>query len=106
MAELSSLQRLRPARVAALVSESAGIRASIECDGQAQSMCARLLVAADGTRSLARSSFGIGAQEHGYGQTLFVCSIAAEHGSDGTAYERFTAQGPVALLPMAGASYE
>ena len=45
-------------------------------------------------------ALGIGVEEHDYGQTLFVCSLATDRAADGTAYERFTDQGPVALLPM------
>ena len=65
----------------------------------------RLLVAADGSRSLARAAWGIGSEEHDYGQTLLVCSVATDRAPDGTAYERFTSEGPVALLPMAGGHY-
>jgi 2-octaprenyl-6-methoxyphenol hydroxylase len=65
---------------------------------------ARLLVAADGTHSFARSALGIGVLEHDYRQTLVICTVATERRPDGTAYERFSEQGPVALLPM-GAHY-
>ena len=44
---------------------------------------------------------GIQADEHDYGQTLFVARVAAERAPDGTAYERFGAHGPIALLPRA-----
>jgi 2-octaprenyl-6-methoxyphenol hydroxylase len=64
-----------------------------------------LLVAADGTRSLARNAFAIGVDEHEYRQHLFVCSVQTDSAPDGTAYERFSAQGPVALLPMRGGHY-
>jgi len=105
LAQLGALTWLRPATVTSLRPEAAGVAAVIESNGQVDTISARLLVAADGTRSLARTAFGIAAAEHDYGQTLFVCSIAAERASDGSAYERFTAQGPVALLPMAGGQY-
>jgi 2-octaprenyl-6-methoxyphenol hydroxylase len=36
---------------------------------------------------------------------LFVCSVQTDNVPDGTAYERFSAQGPVALLPMSGGVY-
>jgi 2-octaprenyl-6-methoxyphenol hydroxylase len=68
-------------------------------DGPAEAF-ARLVVAADGTRSSVRDVLGIGVDEHDYGQVLMVCSAACDRPADGTAYERFSAQGPVALLPM------
>ena len=60
---------------------------------------ARLVVAADGTRSGVREALGIAASEHDYQQTLFVARMRAEQAPDGTAYERFGEHGPTALLP-------
>ena len=69
-------------------------------EGGEHSVATRLLVAADGTRSFARTALGIGSEEHDYQQTLLVCSVATDRTADGTAYERFSEHGPVALLPM------
>jgi 2-octaprenyl-6-methoxyphenol hydroxylase len=99
------LVRYRPARVTAVEPDAHGPRVTFEQQGVVRSVRTRLLVAADGSRSLARAAHGIGAQEHDYGQTLVVCSLATDRAPDGTAYERFSAQGPVALLPMAGGHY-
>ncbi|MFT3805888.1 2-octaprenyl-6-methoxyphenyl hydroxylase [Arenimonas sp.] len=101
MAALRDTRMIRPARVVALRTTDDAIEVDIEGVGTLRS---RLLVAADGTRSFARQALGIGTQEHDYGQTLVVCSVACERAPDGTAYERFTSQGPVAMLPM-GAHY-
>lgn len=104
MATLRDTRTIRPARVTAIRDRGECIEADVENGTAAHALRARLLVAADGTRSFAREALGIGTQEHDYGQTLVVCSVACERAPDGTAYERFTAQGPVALLPM-GAHY-
>lgn len=66
---------------------------------------ARYVVAADGTQSFIRSALCIKTIDHDYAQTLFVCSLQAENANDGTAFERFSEQGPVALLPMAEGLY-
>ncbi|MBB3275363.1 MULTISPECIES: 2-octaprenyl-6-methoxyphenyl hydroxylase [unclassified Pseudoxanthomonas] len=98
--ELNHVTRYRPARFVALEEGGEGgrrLRLAGETDEQI--LDARLLVAADGTRSQLRDALGIGAQEHDYAQTLFVARVRAEHAPDGTAYERFTATGPTALLP-------
>lgn len=42
------------------------------------------------------------AVSHDYGQTAWVGTLVLEGGEPGTAYERFTPQGPVALLPLPG----
>jgi 2-octaprenyl-6-methoxyphenol hydroxylase len=41
---------------------------------------------------------------HDYGQTAWVGTVTLEGGESGVAYERFTPQGPVALLPLPGAT--
>lgn len=99
------LVRYRPAQVKRVEPDADGPAVWIEQDGSERRLRARLLVAADGSRSLARSAHGIGVQEHDYGQTLVVCSLATDRPPDGTAYERFSDEGPVALLPMAGGHY-
>lgn len=104
MASLRDTRTIRPARVSALRDLGEAIEVDIDTAGGRDRLRTRLLVAADGTRSFAREALGIGTQEHDYGQTLFVCSVGCERAPDGTAFERFTDQGPVALLPM-GAHY-
>jgi 2-octaprenyl-6-methoxyphenol hydroxylase len=41
---------------------------------------------------------------HDYGQTAWVGTVGVEGGETGMAYERFTPQGPVALLPLPGST--
>jgi 2-octaprenyl-6-methoxyphenol hydroxylase len=105
LSALRDTQILRPRTVTAIDIDAAQVRLRLHGDdgeqsGRDQSVSSRLLVAADGTRSFARAALGIGAEEHDYQQTLLVCSIATDRPADGTAYERFTDAGPVALLPM------
>jgi 2-octaprenyl-6-methoxyphenol hydroxylase len=71
-------------------------------DGAAETWRARLVVAADGTKSPLRAAAGIAVDEHDYGQTLVVTSARLSAAAPATAYERLTASGPCALLPMAG----
>jgi len=66
---------------------------------------AKLLVAADGARSTVRDALGIGADEHDYGQTLFVARLRTQRAPEGTAYERLTDHGPTALLPRGDGHY-
>lgn len=104
LSELQRLTRYRPARFIGLgedLSDSReGSRSLRISDGQGErELSARLLVAADGTRSSLREALGIGASEHDYLQTLFVARMRAEQAPDGTAYERFGEHGPTALLP-------
>jgi 2-octaprenyl-6-methoxyphenol hydroxylase len=100
LASLADLQLLRPETVVGLQVQDSFVGVRLRGEHDERTVTTRLLVAADGTRSFARGSLGIAVQEHDYQQTLLVCSIATDRAAEGTAYERFTRLGPVALLPM------
>ena len=106
LATLRSLTRYRPARFVALAEDDAGHRAiRIADDAGERVLRAKLLVAADGSRSAVRDALGIAAREHDYAQTLFVTRLRAQRPPDGTAYERLTTTGPTALLPRGDGHY-
>jgi 2-octaprenyl-6-methoxyphenol hydroxylase len=98
--QVARLTRYRPARFVGFAPGDAGsrvLRIADACGGR--ELRARLVVAADGTRSAVRDALGIGVDEHDYPQTLFVARVRATRAPDGTAYERFGDAGPTALLP-------
>jgi 2-octaprenyl-6-methoxyphenol hydroxylase len=66
---------------------------------------ARLVVAADGAHSSVRAAAGIEAEVEDYDQVAIVANVAADHPHDGTAYERFTPSGPIAVLPLYDGTY-
>jgi 2-octaprenyl-6-methoxyphenol hydroxylase len=66
---------------------------------------ARLLVAADGAQSAVRAAAGIAAGIEDYDQVAIAAAVTADRAHDGTAYERFTPSGPVAVLPLRGGGY-
>ena len=66
---------------------------------------ARLLIAADGAHSLVRAAAGIEADVEDYDQVAIIAAVAGDRAHDGTAYERFTPTGPVAVLPLRGGGY-
>ncbi|HVC31489.1 MAG TPA: FAD-dependent monooxygenase, partial [Steroidobacteraceae bacterium] len=66
---------------------------------------ARLLVAADGAHSAVRAAAGIEAGVEDYDQIAITAVVTADRAHDGTAYERFTPSGPVAVLPLRGGGY-
>lgn len=61
---------------------------------------AKLVVAADGANSVVRSAAGLEAGVEDYGQVAIVAHVRAAQPCDGTAYERFTPTGPIAVLPL------
>ncbi|MFC3129401.1 2-octaprenyl-6-methoxyphenyl hydroxylase [Coralloluteibacterium stylophorae] len=106
LASLDAVTRLRPARLRDVGALADGMRTvEVETEGGPQRLTARLLVAADGTRSVVREALGIGVARHDYGQVLFVSSVAAQRAPDGGAWERFGPHGPTALLPRPDGRY-
>lgn len=112
LGSLAGLQILRPQTVSDISDIDGGVALRLQsrepanagvdatADAGTTRISARLLVAADGTNSFARQAQGIAVDRHDYQQTLLVCSLVTDRPADGGAYERFTACGPVALLPM------
>jgi len=105
LAGLRDLTRYAQTRLIALHDlspEDGGVvrEVEVERNGQREILGARLLVGADGTASSVRRLLGIDCDEHDYAQTLFVSRVRAARGADGTAWERFTESGPLALLPI------
>jgi 2-octaprenyl-6-methoxyphenol hydroxylase len=70
-----------------------------------ESVEARLVVAADGAHSSIRAAAGIEADVEDYDQVAVVANVATDHPHDGTAFERFTPSGPLAVLPLYDGSY-
>jgi 2-octaprenylphenol hydroxylase len=64
-------------------------------------LSAALVVAADGGDSAIRRLAGIDTRGWDYGQHALVAHLAAERSHDDTAWQRFLATGPLALLPLA-----
>lgn len=100
LSELQRLTRYRPTRfVGSSLTEDGRRCVRLQTHEGEQVLRARLLVAADGTRSAVRDALGIGTQEHDYRQTAFVARVRAGKTPSGVAYERLRDEGPLALMP-------
>jgi len=91
------VRTLRGERTVALEIATAGATA-----GATASIDARLVVAADGVHSAVRGAFGVDVQTRDYEQTAIITTVLPQRFHDHVAYERFTAGGPLALLPLEG----
>ena len=65
-------------------------------------LTSRLLVAADGTGSKVRELSGIGITTSDYQQSAIITNVSTQKPHAGEAFERFTENGPIALLPLTG----
>lgn len=65
-----------------------------------QRITGKLLVAADGALSTSSAQMGFVRQEHDFEQVALIANVVSAQQHQGRAFERFTASGPLALLPM------
>ncbi|QER40064.1 2-octaprenyl-6-methoxyphenyl hydroxylase [Acinetobacter suaedae] len=62
----------------------------------------KLLIAADGRDSFCRQAIGVGVDEHDYDQVAIVTTVQTSKPHQQVGFERFSALGPLALLPLPG----
>ena len=102
LAKAATVDLMCPARVVDIDTGSDFASVKIEtADGSNQELGCQLLVAADGANSAVRPMMGICAKKTDYGQHAVIGNLLPEKSLDNCAYERFTEQGPLALLPVA-----
>jgi len=101
LAGLENIDVLRPARVTGAGITGGRVSLSLHGPGGPSDISCRLLVAADGTDSPLRGMLGIRTSTRNYRQTAIVANVSMEKNHDYTAFERFTADGLLALLPVA-----
>ncbi|UUM31000.1 2-octaprenyl-6-methoxyphenyl hydroxylase [Vibrio japonicus] len=65
-----------------------------------ESICSKLLVAADGAISTCCEKVGLELVEHDFEQVALIANVKVQAAPKGMAFERFTESGPIALLPM------
>ena len=65
-----------------------------------QQISGNLLLIADGANSATRDLLGIGHKVSNYGQSAIIANVSLAQPHQQVAYERFTENGPVALLPL------
>ncbi|MCB1602637.1 MAG: FAD-dependent monooxygenase [Xanthomonadales bacterium] len=98
----SDVELVAPASVQDVLASTDHVSTQIAAGaGDQSAVSARLLVIADGAESALRTAAGIGAERHDYQRSAICCALTPERDHQGTAYERFTRSGPVALLPQA-----
>ena len=88
----------QPAELQALHCDDSGVLARVS----GEHIEASLVVGADGTGSKVRELVGLETRVRDYGQTAVVATLRTVRGHANTAWQRFLASGPIALLPLAG----
>ena len=86
-----------PAEVKAMQAVPGGYRLQLDDDTLVE---CDLAVLADGGRSSLREQLGIHVRQRPYDQSAVIANITPGQAHRGQAYERFTEDGPMALLPL------
>ncbi|TAN08774.1 MAG: UbiH/UbiF family hydroxylase [Rhodanobacteraceae bacterium] len=97
--DAAGVRRVCPAEVESFVQRDDRVTLNL-AGGEALS--AALLVIADGAGSRLRAQAGIPVHGRDYHQRAVVAHVVTERGHAHTAWQRFTREGPIALLPLAG----
>jgi len=99
IAQRKNLTLINPAELVALKITHVRAQLSVKQAGQTRSLTTRLLVAADGGNSVVRGLLGVQTFKLDYGQHAVIANVSSDRPHNNIAYERFTATGPMALLP-------
>ncbi len=102
---IKNLTTFCPAKLTAITPEEDHANILIEFEGKSQALRGKLIVACDGASSITRELLSIGTHEHNYEQRALVANVSVKKSKPQVAYERFTKQGPLALLPVGDERY-
>ena len=98
----TDIQLLGSCKLETIEPLASGMRLQLQqADKDLQTIETKLLVIADGAGSTTAQQLGIQSQSAAYDQTGIIANVSLEKPHGGVAYERFTDQGPMALLPLA-----
>ncbi|MEF9994620.1 MAG: 2-octaprenyl-6-methoxyphenyl hydroxylase [Acinetobacter sp.] len=89
-------------QVTALTQDADQVQIEAIRNGESISATARLVIAADGRDSFCRQAIGVGVDEHDYDQVAIVTTVQTSKPHQQVGFERFSALGPLALLPLPG----
>lgn len=95
----TGVQWRAPAEVLDMTPTPGGVDVLIREREQEQRLTGKCLAVADGGRSGLREKLGFVTRTENYGQNALIANVSTSESHQFTAYERFTGEGPMALLP-------
>jgi len=102
LASLPNVELICPATLQNFTINANDAEVVIERDGKIETLTTKLIVGADGGRSVVRQLAGIDHTSDDYNQNAVIANVTPGKDHQNIAYERFTDSGPLALLPMSG----
>lgn len=100
--DASAIHVYRPALLQAIQQENGGASLTLTTDAGVQTIASQIVIGADGTESAVRKLAGIAAKVFDYEQSAIVTRIGLSRSHAHIAYERFTRDGAIAMLPLQG----
>ncbi|MCU4399576.1 2-octaprenyl-6-methoxyphenyl hydroxylase [Acinetobacter pittii] len=89
-------------QVTALTQDAEQVHIEAKRSEEVLKLESKLLIAADGRDSFCRQAIGVGVDVHDYDQVAIVTTVQTSKPHDQVGFERFSALGPLALLPLPG----
>jgi ubiquinone biosynthesis UbiH/UbiF/VisC/COQ6 family hydroxylase len=97
----TDIELIGDAKIQTIQPKADSMQLTATLEDQKVEINARLLVVADGADSSSAKLLGIQPQKKDYGHSAIIANLSLETTHQAVAYERFTDQGPMALLPLA-----
>ncbi|HFX6311744.1 TPA: FAD-dependent monooxygenase [Acinetobacter baumannii] len=89
-------------QVTALTQDAEQVHIEAQRGDELLKLESKLLIAADGRDSFCRQAIGVGVDVHDYDQVAIVTTVQTSKPHENVGFERFSALGPLALLPLPG----
>ncbi|XZW51105.1 FAD-dependent monooxygenase [Acinetobacter baumannii] len=89
-------------QVTALTQDAEQVHIEAQRADEVLELESKLLIAADGRDSFCRQAIGVGVDVHDYDQVAIVTTVQTSKPHEHVGFERFSALGPLALLPLPG----
>lgn len=89
-------------KVTALTQDAEQVHIEAQRGDELLKLESKLLIAADGRDSFCRQATGVGVDVHDYDQVAIVTTVQTSKPHEQVGFERFSALGPLALLPLPG----
>lgn len=99
--DVPNLDIICPATIAAVTTSETEATVTVQEESGSREFSCSLLVAADGANSAVRDMVGISATQIAYQQWAVIGNLLPEKSHRNRAFERFTEDGPIAMLPIA-----
>jgi len=97
---LENIELICPAKLVDLTTTQDNTHIVIEKENERLSLNSKLIIGADGANSKVRELLNITANKKEYQQTAIISNVTPGKAHQNIAYERFTPEGPIAVLPM------